>query len=365
MLSADRRGASAAPDRCLWPQQAVRRADRRGLFAARPGGDRHPPLLRRVPRHGGHSWRASPDRKGAANRCRICAPMSDRRTARAGFAAAATVDYAGFETFFLAAADAFADRTDRRAAGGVVRYANSAARSQRCIGSIPRASPISHAAATTRLGWTSDDTLDGGRNRRLDCAPIAQGRRCMSLTNQVALVTGAGQGIGKASALALAEAGAHVVVADIDRQKAEATADAIMSTQRRALAVQADVGDLQRDRPHGARGAGAVRPDRHPAEQCRRDAPRRHHGSDRGRLGPHPPRQCEGRVLLPAARGAGDDSAAQRADHQHRLDRRQRLRGRVQRSLCREQGRGDQPDQDWPRSNWASTTSTSIRSAQA
>ena len=39
----------------------------------------------------------------------------------------------------------------------------------------------------------------------------------MNLTNQVALVTGAGQGIGKASALALAEAGAHVVVADIDR----------------------------------------------------------------------------------------------------------------------------------------------------
>jgi NAD(P)-dependent dehydrogenase (short-subunit alcohol dehydrogenase family) len=67
----------------------------------------------------------------------------------------------------------------------------------------------------------------------------------MNLTNQVALVTGAGQGIGKASALALAEAGAHVVVADIDRQKAEATADAIMSQQRRSLAVQADVGELR------------------------------------------------------------------------------------------------------------------------
>src|SRR5271169_4909278 len=67
----------------------------------------------------------------------------------------------------------------------------------------------------------------------------------MKLTNQVALVTGAGQGIGKASALALAEAGAHVVAADIDQQKAEATADAIMSRQHRALAVQADVGNLQ------------------------------------------------------------------------------------------------------------------------
>src|SRR3954447_8568374 len=67
----------------------------------------------------------------------------------------------------------------------------------------------------------------------------------MSLANQVALVTGAGQGIGKASALALATAGAHVVVADIAGEKAEATAEAIMSLQRRALPVQADVGNLQ------------------------------------------------------------------------------------------------------------------------
>jgi NAD(P)-dependent dehydrogenase (short-subunit alcohol dehydrogenase family) len=66
----------------------------------------------------------------------------------------------------------------------------------------------------------------------------------MDLANQVALVTGAGQGIGRASAHALAAAGAHVVVADIDGAKAEATAEAIMSMQRRAAAVQADVGDL-------------------------------------------------------------------------------------------------------------------------
>src|SRR3954449_10751323 len=67
----------------------------------------------------------------------------------------------------------------------------------------------------------------------------------MNLANQVALVTGAGQGIGRACALALAEAGAHVVVADISRQHAEATTEAITSMQRRALAVQADVGDLR------------------------------------------------------------------------------------------------------------------------
>jgi NAD(P)-dependent dehydrogenase (short-subunit alcohol dehydrogenase family) len=66
----------------------------------------------------------------------------------------------------------------------------------------------------------------------------------MELKDQVALVTGAGQGIGRASALALAAAGAQVVCADIDRQKADATADAIMALQQRAFAVQADVGDL-------------------------------------------------------------------------------------------------------------------------
>jgi NAD(P)-dependent dehydrogenase (short-subunit alcohol dehydrogenase family) len=67
----------------------------------------------------------------------------------------------------------------------------------------------------------------------------------MDLTNQVALVTGGGQGIGKAAAEALPEAGAHVVVADIDHAKAVAAAEAIMAGQRRAAAVQADVGDLK------------------------------------------------------------------------------------------------------------------------
>jgi NAD(P)-dependent dehydrogenase (short-subunit alcohol dehydrogenase family) len=66
----------------------------------------------------------------------------------------------------------------------------------------------------------------------------------MTLTGKVALVTGAGQGIGRATALALATAGAHVVAADIDAAKAEATADAVTALQRRAAAVPADVGDL-------------------------------------------------------------------------------------------------------------------------
>jgi NAD(P)-dependent dehydrogenase (short-subunit alcohol dehydrogenase family) len=66
----------------------------------------------------------------------------------------------------------------------------------------------------------------------------------MILNDQVAIVTGAGQGIGKACALALAEAGAHVVAVDIDGPNAEATADAAGASQRRALALHTDVGDV-------------------------------------------------------------------------------------------------------------------------
>jgi NAD(P)-dependent dehydrogenase (short-subunit alcohol dehydrogenase family) len=66
-----------------------------------------------------------------------------------------------------------------------------------------------------------------------------------NLANLVALVTGAGDGIGKASAMALAEAGATLIVNDIDGAHAQATADAIMTGQRRAVPVQADVGDVQ------------------------------------------------------------------------------------------------------------------------
>jgi NAD(P)-dependent dehydrogenase (short-subunit alcohol dehydrogenase family) len=65
----------------------------------------------------------------------------------------------------------------------------------------------------------------------------------ISLTNQTALVTGAGEGIGRACALALADAGADVIVNDLNDATGEATADAIRQRGRRALFLQADVGD--------------------------------------------------------------------------------------------------------------------------
>ena len=65
-----------------------------------------------------------------------------------------------------------------------------------------------------------------------------------TLTDRVAIVTGAGQGIGHATALALARAGADVAAVDIDKAAAEKTAAAVTAIGRKGLALAADVGDL-------------------------------------------------------------------------------------------------------------------------
>jgi NAD(P)-dependent dehydrogenase (short-subunit alcohol dehydrogenase family) len=64
------------------------------------------------------------------------------------------------------------------------------------------------------------------------------------LQDKVVLVTGAGAGIGRATALAMAEAGAHVAAADIDLTAAQRVADQIANNTRRALAIEADCGDV-------------------------------------------------------------------------------------------------------------------------
>ena len=68
------------------------------------------------------------------------------------------------------------------------------------------------------------------------------------LTGQVALVTGAAQGLGRAMALALAEAGADALLADRNEAGARATAAAIQKLGRRAVAAPCDVSDPARIR---------------------------------------------------------------------------------------------------------------------
>ncbi|KWU43852.1 NAD(P)-binding protein [Rhodotorula sp. JG-1b] len=61
------------------------------------------------------------------------------------------------------------------------------------------------------------------------------------LGGQVAIVTGAAQGIGKACAILFAKEGAKVVVADLDEAKADAVAQEIKQAGGQAIAVGGDV----------------------------------------------------------------------------------------------------------------------------
>jgi len=61
------------------------------------------------------------------------------------------------------------------------------------------------------------------------------------LSGKIAIVTGSAQGIGKAVALRLAQEGADVVVADINLEKAQQTAQEIRAFDRRAIAYGLDV----------------------------------------------------------------------------------------------------------------------------
>ncbi len=73
------------------------------------------------------------------------------------------------------------------------------------------------------------------------------------LSNRVALVSGAAQGMGRAMAIALAEAGADVLITDLNADGVNATAEHIRSLGRRAVAMNVDITDIEQIRTMFAR----------------------------------------------------------------------------------------------------------------
>lgn len=65
----------------------------------------------------------------------------------------------------------------------------------------------------------------------------------LELTDQVAVVTGAGRGLGRAYAEALGQKGARVCIAEVNSDAGRAAAAALESVAPAALFVQTDVGD--------------------------------------------------------------------------------------------------------------------------
>jgi NAD(P)-dependent dehydrogenase (short-subunit alcohol dehydrogenase family) len=79
---------------------------------------------------------------------------------------------------------------------------------------------------------TQEDEMIG--NLEVFCSPTA-------LKGKVAIVTGAGRGLGRSMALALSRAGSNVVVVARTQSEIDRTADEIISSGGRSLAIQADI----------------------------------------------------------------------------------------------------------------------------
>ena len=114
-------------------------------------------------------------------------------------------------------------------------------------------------------------------------------RKLFDLTGKTAVVLGAASGIGKSSAEALAGPGAHVVCADRDLERCEATAAGIRDAGGEAEAMTADAASAA----EVSALAEAVKA-KFPAPRHRRDDARTEYPQDHPRLhrgGPGPGRQ--------------------------------------------------------------------------
>jgi meso-butanediol dehydrogenase/(S,S)-butanediol dehydrogenase/diacetyl reductase len=74
-----------------------------------------------------------------------------------------------------------------------------------------------------------------------DCEEIMKILDRFRLDDKIALVTGVGRGLGRAYSKALAESGADIVIADIQVNWANETAEKVRALGKKALAIEADV----------------------------------------------------------------------------------------------------------------------------
>ena len=81
-----------------------------------------------------------------------------------------------------------------------------------------------------------------------------------SLAEKTALITGSGDGMGRAHALLMAERGANIVVADINADNAQRTAEMVRKLGRRAHVEQVDMADTAGVKAMVERSSAALGP---------------------------------------------------------------------------------------------------------
>mmetsp|Transcript_29187 Transcript_29187/g.67673 ORF Transcript_29187/g.67673 Transcript_29187/m.67673 type:complete len:234 (-) Transcript_29187:346-1047(-) len=96
------------------------------------------------------------------------------------------------------------------------------------------------SSASERLSVFQRHLASGASVRALPTASATPGGL---VAGQVAIITGAGQGIGAAAAILFAQEGAKVIVSDLDMKKAEAVTAQIRAAGGQAIACGGDVTD--------------------------------------------------------------------------------------------------------------------------
>ena len=138
-----------------------------------------------------------------------------------------------------------------------------------------------------------------------------------SLSNKIAVVTGGSRGLGREMVLAFAKAGADVVIASRKIEACEAVAQRSRGARPPRAAVRGACRQVERQRRAGRCRLQALRPRRHPRQQCRHVAAGAVADRDeRGAVRQGHRHQFQGTVPALLARRREDDGGRWRRDHQ-------------------------------------------------